>query len=198
MVNGVSSNMIENFANYKENFHDRKKGEDLTVEDEEACTKLFKKIYKVTVPEEDDDSSGGGDGDGDGEGDSSGANNNDEDEDEDETTTNDPTTNDPTTNDTTPNVTTNDLGFKDVEDDAPVYEGFTNNDFNASNLVQGRNLHNLLKALLISLVLCALSHKDVSKTVVDPLVRLVHNKLSHSSMVCVLVFVVAYLVIAFL
>jgi len=82
--------------------------------------------------------------------------------------------------------------------DKPIYEGFTNSDFNASNLVRGRNLHNLLKALLISLVLCSLNHKDVSKMVVDPLVKLVHNKLSHSTMVCVLVFVVSYLVIAFL
>ena len=82
--------------------------------------------------------------------------------------------------------------------DKPIYEGFTNSDFNASNLVRGRNLHNLLKALLISLVLCSLTHKDVSKMVVDPLVKLVHNKLSHSTMVCVLVFVVSYLVIAFL
>ena len=82
--------------------------------------------------------------------------------------------------------------------DKPIYEGFTNSDFNASNLVRGRNLHNLLKALLISLVLCSLNHKDVSKMVVDPLVKLVHNKLSHSTMVCVLVFVVSYIVIAFL
>jgi hypothetical protein len=82
--------------------------------------------------------------------------------------------------------------------DKPIYEGFTNSDFNASNLVRGRNLHNLLKALLISLVLCSLTHKDVSKMIVDPLVKLVHNKLSHSTMVCVLVFVVSYLVIAFL
>ena len=82
--------------------------------------------------------------------------------------------------------------------DKPIYEGFTNSDFNASNLVRGKNLHNLLKALLISLVLCSLNHKDVSKMVVDPLVKLVHNKLSHSTMVCVLVFVVSYLVIAFL
>ena len=82
--------------------------------------------------------------------------------------------------------------------DRPIYEGFTNSDFKASTMVRGQNLQNILKALLISLVLCALCNNKVSNTIVTPLVKLTSNKINDSSMVCVLIFIISYLVIAFL
>ena len=79
--------------------------------------------------------------------------------------------------------------------DRPIYEGFTNSDFKASTMVRGQNLQNILKALLISLVLCALCNNKVSNTIVTPLVKLTSNKINDSSMICVLIFIISYLVI---
>ena len=178
MVSGVSSNIIENFANFNESFHDRSNPDDkLTRDDLPACEELIDSVYGFQPEEEE---------------------------------SNPPETTKPeTTQPETTQPTTTKAPFTDVTDnvdveeefgdhETPVYEGFTNSDFNASSLVRGRNLHNLLKALLISLVLCSLNHKDVSRMVVEPLVSLTHNKISRTTMVCVLIFLVAYLVIALL
>ena len=173
MVSGVSSNIIENFANFNESFHDRSNPDDkLTRDDLPACEELIDSVYGF--PPEDEESS--------------------------PPETTQPETTQPTTTtapftDVTDNV---DVEEEFGDHETPVYEGFTNSDFNASSLVRGRNLHNLLKALLISLVLCSLNHKDVSRMVVEPLVSLTHNKISRTTMVCVLIFLVAYLVIALL
>jgi hypothetical protein len=190
MVSGVSSNIIENFANFNESFHDREDPDDnLTAEDIPACEELLKSVGPLidldpTVQQNGDETApqyGGST----------------------EQQNGDPTS---TTYSAPPSETTTTAPFTDVVDveeefgdyETPVYEGFTNSDFNASSLVRGRNLHNLLKALLIALVLCSLNHKDVSRMVVEPLVRLTHNKISRTTMVCVLIFLVAYLVIALL
>lgn len=228
MVYGITSNMIENFANFNESFHDRTDPTSrLTEDDLSDCQALIDENMNIeSAPEYI-----GGEG-------------NDEtsypedlgtnmDNDEPVLTNSDMPEPDmpgpdmpgpiqgqmpdmPDMNDKsilqemsempndfdTPNIP--DVGgeeepteeFGDYE--SPVYEGFTNSDFNASTLVRGRNLHNLLKALLIALVLCSLNHKDVSKMIVEPLLRLTHNKMSRTTMVCVLIFLVAYLVIALL
>jgi hypothetical protein len=84
------------------------------------------------------------------------------------------------------------------DDESPVYEGFTNSGFTASSLVKGENLNNLLKAVLIALVLCALSHKQVANTVVNPVHNMMRNSVSIDTTICILLFVVAYIVISFL
>jgi hypothetical protein len=188
MVSGITSNMIENFANFNESFHDKEKGGKLTAEDMTACQALIDENMNIEpVPEPDMPGPVQG-------------------EMPDISYMNDKSIlqemSEISNEFDTPNLpdvsgeeeTTEEFG--DYE--SPVYEGFTNSDFNASTLVRGRNLHNLLKALLIALVLCSLNHKDVSRMVVEPLVRLTHNKISRTTMVCVLIFLVAYLVIALL
>ena len=239
MVNGISSTLIENFANF-DNFNDNNdepKDTEFTDNnnnnnndsDSDEMIKQQNRAFKKMLNEKYGDTSGQGTGGGEakdnlpttttknvskdtpGQGTGGGLaqNNIDEDVDEDEGEVEGEYEGERPQSSHGDGTGSNDItdseefdGEEDMEEfgalDKPIYEGFTNSDFNASNIVRGRNLHNLLKALLISLVLCSLNHKDVSKMVVDPLVRLVHNKLSHSTMVCVLVFVVSYLVIAFL
>ena len=176
MVSGVSSNIIENFANFNESFHDRENGDELTAEDIPACQRLLNNSPIET--------GGGGEGL------------------PDIVQEEEEVTEEFGDHKVADNEEFGDHKVADNEEfgdhETPVYEGFTNSDFNASNLVRGRNLHNLLKALLIALVLCSLNHKDVSRMVVEPLVRLTHNKISRTTMVCVLIFLVAYLVIALL
>lgn len=241
MVYGISSNMIENFANFNENYDDTTSPTNkLTDADLNSCAELISNKLQecqssrtggqgvssgpnmqdsdtdnnrvtpettqpeATQPVDDTNStdisetsqnmtggSGGGGGSG-GESNRDGEFDDNEYDDDSQNLTGTPTESADESNQ-----------FIDVEEEfgdheSPVYEGFTNSDFNASSLVRGRNLHNLLKALLIALVLCSLNHKDVSRMVVEPLVRLTNNKMSRTTMVCVLVFLVAYLVIALL
>ena len=74
--------------------------------------------------------------------------------------------------------------------DTPIYEGFTNSGFTASSLVRGENLNNLLKAVLIALILCTMSHQQINESVVNLVKKLLGNSLSDQTVVCVLVFVV--------
>jgi hypothetical protein len=234
MVYGISSNMIENFANFNENYEDIPSPTNkLTDADLNSCAELISNKLQECQSSRNS-----------GQGGSSGPttdNNRVTPEATTETTQSDDNTNRTDMSGTSSNVTSGSSGdrgsnegvnnnsetddnkndeqqdltvsptesvdetnpFIDVEEEfgdheSPVYEGFTNSDFNASSLVRGRNLHNLLKALLIALVLCSLNHKDVSRMVVEPLVRLTHNRMGRTTMVCVLIFLVAYLVIALL